>query len=218
MSDKIRTYENKDIEVQYSAKRCIHAAECVGGLPRVFNPKRRPWIEPDAAEPNSLAEVILRCPSGALHLERKDGEATESAPEKNTVSVCADGPLYVHGDAHITNADGETVIQDTRVALCRCGASKNKPFCDNSHLEVHFSDAGDIGTSGLIVAGEASEGGPCQIKLAPDGPLLVQSMFELRNADGSVVFHAPKSAFCRCGGSANKPFCDGTHRQNGFTG
>ena len=56
------------------------------------------------------------------------------------------------------------------------------------------------------------------IEIRPDGPLAVSGPFELKNADGKLIVHAEVVAkLCRCGGSQNKPFCDGTHRTNGFT-
>ena len=78
MANKIRRYTSADIDVTYDVKRCIHAAECVRGLPAVFDTKKRPWVQPDKANADTVAEVILRCPSGALHYERKDGGAAES--------------------------------------------------------------------------------------------------------------------------------------------
>lgn len=141
MDEKIRAYEGDDVIVRYSVRRCIHAEECVHGLPGVFDPQQRPWIDPDGAPADAVAAVILRCPTGALHYERKDGGAEEPIPEENTIRVAPDGPLYVRGDLEITTPDGTVLLRETRAALCRCGASKIKPFCDNSHEDIGFTTA-----------------------------------------------------------------------------
>ncbi|MGW2260502.1 (4Fe-4S)-binding protein [Streptomyces sp. NPDC001780] len=70
-----KAYKGRSITVTFEARRCRHAAECVNGLPEVFDPGKRPWIRPDGAEAERLAEVVRRCPSGALRYELMDGEA-----------------------------------------------------------------------------------------------------------------------------------------------
>ena len=138
MDTKTHTYEGTDATVTWSQVRCIHAEVCVHGLPGAFEPGRRPWIKPDAAESaEALAAVVFNCPTGALHIARGPEEPT---PEANLVTVAPDGPLYLRGDVTIRDASGETVLTDTRVALCRCGLSRHKPFCDNSHVG-RFTDA-----------------------------------------------------------------------------
>ena len=76
---KIHRYEGKDIVLTYDARRCIHAGECVRGLPAVFDPARRPWVVPDEADPAEVADVVRRCPTGALHFERAGGQADRDA-------------------------------------------------------------------------------------------------------------------------------------------
>ncbi len=142
MSSKIHKYAGQGIIITYDVKRCIHAAECVRGLPSVFDANRRPWIEPAAATADEIAAVIRRCPTGALHYERTDGALEEAPPEQHTINIVPDGPLYIQGTIEIRAPDGTLLHRDTRVALCRCGASANKPFCDNSHRQVGFVDPG----------------------------------------------------------------------------
>lgn len=141
MKSKTLYYSGEKAAVSYDVRRCIHAAECVHGLPDVFDPGRKPWIDPDRAEAEQLLQVIMRCPTGALHLERSDGEPAEPTPERNTAIVERNGPVYFRGDLEIVTREGEVLLKDTRIALCRCGASENKPFCDGSHVRVGF--AGD---------------------------------------------------------------------------
>jgi uncharacterized Fe-S cluster protein YjdI/CDGSH-type Zn-finger protein len=143
MEQKIRCYAGQEIEISYDVRRCIHAAECLRGLPEVFDNARRPWIEPAGALPNEIAAVIERCPSGALHYKRLDGGLAEAPDDPATIVPTRNGPLYVRGLVQLRGADGAVLIEDTRMTLCRCGASRNKPFCDNSHHKAGFTD--DVG-------------------------------------------------------------------------
>ncbi len=134
---KIREYRGRGIVVRYEVQRCIHAEECVHGLDAVFNPDRRPWIEATAAQPDEIAAVVAQCPTGALTFERTDGGPQE-IPAAPAISLAVDGPLYVRGAVEIVDHEGRVITADSRVALCRCGASKNKPYCDDSHLAIGF--------------------------------------------------------------------------------
>ena len=144
MSDTVRLYAGKDIDISYDAGRCIHAAECVSGLPAVFDNDRRPWIQPNGASADAIAELIAKCPSGALHFTRHDGGNGEAPAEHTSITVTPGGPLYVRGLVQLQSADGTEILADTRLALCRCGQSHNKPFCDNSHLGIAFDDVGAV--------------------------------------------------------------------------
>ena len=135
---KGKAYRAEGIVVYFDPRLCIHAEQCVHGLPQVFDRTRAPWITPDGASPDQIAAVIARCPTGALHFDRTDGGPAEPEPAENTVTAIPDGPLYVRGVIVVKDADGNEVRRDTRVALCRCGHSRRKPFCDNSHLDVKF--------------------------------------------------------------------------------
>lgn len=137
---KIFKYKSNDIEVLYDQKRCIHAAECVRGLPGVFDINRKPWIDPELATADEIAAVIKRCPSGALKFVHSDNSKQEVLNNAGRINVPQDGPLYISGDVTIIDQNGKEVTHEGRVALCRCGASKNKPFCDNSHKEISFHD------------------------------------------------------------------------------
>lgn len=216
MEEDIHEYTGEDADVTFDVRRCIHARECVRGLPAVFDRDRRPWVLPDNAPVDDLAEVIERCPTGALHYERHDDGPGEAVPDENTITVTADGPHHVRGDVEIGTTDGETLLSDTRVALCRCGASENKPLCDNSHLDVEFDAPGTVADNRS--ATEAPVGGaPLSVIPTPDGPLHVSGPFEIRGRDGGSVFRGTDVWLCRCGGSGNKPFCDGTHARIGFS-
>lgn len=137
-----RAYERDGITIHFEARRCIHAAECVQGLPTVFDADARPWITPAGGSVEEIAAVVERCPSGALTYVRSDGGPQEAVPAERSIRVVRDGPLHVRGALELGAADGAPIRCGPRAALCRCGASKNKPFCDNSHLESGFTDAG----------------------------------------------------------------------------
>jgi len=135
-------------------------------------------------------------------------------PETSQVVVAADGPLYVSGDVTVQTTDGTVLLRDTRVALCRCGLSANKPLCDNSHLGV-FADPGSLDDVGTVLD-EAEAAGPAlPVTLRPNGPVSILTPVTVVGADGTAVTK-PKASFCRCGHSKNKPFCDGSHREAGF--
>jgi len=132
-----RVYANDAIEVHWEPKLCIHARSCVRGLPGVFDPDRRPWVDVDAADADAIAATVLTCPTGALHFRRLDGGPQEE-PQETTVEVLPNGPLVVRGEVRIEDVDGRLICEDTRVALCRCGGSENKPFCDGTHRRIGF--------------------------------------------------------------------------------
>jgi uncharacterized Fe-S cluster protein YjdI len=133
-----KVYANDAIEVSWEPKLCIHTRRCVRALDRVFDPSARPWIDVDAATPEEIAVTILTCPTGALHFRRLDGGAQEEAAAETTVEPRRNGPLFVRGEIKVVDADGAVIREDTRLALCRCGASANKPFCDGSHKRIGF--------------------------------------------------------------------------------
>ncbi len=127
MAERVKSYRGENVEVTFDARRCLHAARCLRGLPEVFDAKRRPWILPDAAPAQDVAEVVRRCPSGALHYRLADGEP-EPPTTPTQISAREHEPIWLRGDLRIHTADG--VITETRAALCRCGATANAPFCD----------------------------------------------------------------------------------------
>ncbi len=207
---RVHTYPGKHLAVTFDTGRCIHAAECVRGLPGVFDSRAKPWVRPDEAAPEAVREVVSRCPTGALKVEG-GGEA----PAANEVRVQADGPLYCRGALQLLDADGSAAVQDVRMALCRCGASANKPFCDNRHRAVGFADAGELPET--EVAAEPGSGG-LEITPLAKGPLQVRGPVLIRDAAGRLRYAGGETWLCRCGASGTKPFCDGSHREAGFEG
>jgi CDGSH-type Zn-finger protein/uncharacterized Fe-S cluster protein YjdI len=133
-----RVYRNSAIAVLWEPKLCIHAGYCFRGLPEVFQPESRPWVKINEATADKIAEIVMTCPTGALHFERLDGGPQEPQTEQTTVNLRPNGPLYMRGKIRITGSGGQLIREDTRLALCRCGHSENKPFCDGSHRRVGF--------------------------------------------------------------------------------
>jgi len=210
MSDK-QTYEGENISVCFDATRCIHAGNCVKGLPEVFRSGvEGPWIHADAAAPDELAALCDTCPSGALTYRRKDGGPDETKPEINTITIEDDGPLKVHAD--FTVNDEPTGAY--RAVLCRCGASKNKPWCDGAHADIGFQDS----CTRPPVSEPSSQpvGLPVNIQTFTNGPLLLEGPCEIRNGRGEAVIYTERTVLCRCGASKSKPFCDASHAAIGF--
>lgn len=215
MKQSIEKYPGDGVAVTYDVRRCIHAEACVRGLPSVFNRGRRPWIDPSRSSPDEITAVVGRCPTGALKAVRTDGSLDETAPDAVRIRVEADGPLYVHGRVELVDRAGSPVLRDVRIALCRCGLSGNKPLCDNTHAG-RFSDAGAIGE----VPGGSTNDPPSaavRVRANSNGSLRIEGVVEVTSHDGTRRVRKANAALCRCGASNKKPFCDGTHRQIGFT-
>jgi uncharacterized Fe-S cluster protein YjdI/CDGSH-type Zn-finger protein len=136
-----KVYRGNAIEVSFDLDRCIHVGECLLTMPEVFDLERRPWIDADGAEPDAVADTVVRCPSGALQFHRLDGEPDEMHPT-TTVEPMRNGPLRVTGEIHVRHEDGTDEVLP-RATLCRCGGSARKPFCDNTHLRNGFQAAGE---------------------------------------------------------------------------
>ena len=134
MSD-IERVRGEKITVIFDGKKCIHSRFCVTGAPRTFLANvEGPWIHPDDTDVAHLVEVAHLCPSGAVQYERHDGGPQESAPPVNMARLRENGPVAFHGALTL---NGEPI--GYRATLCRCGASKNKPFCDGSHKAAGFT-------------------------------------------------------------------------------
>ncbi|NVB82809.1 MAG: hypothetical protein HOV81_30810 [Kofleriaceae bacterium] len=202
--------EGDKLTLLYEGKRCIHARFCVTGAPTVFLANvKGPWIHPDAIPVEKLVEIAHACPSGAIRYERKDGQPDETPPPVNLIAIREGGPYAVRGDIRLDGAPAHY-----RATLCRCGASKNKPFCDGSHHSIDFAASGEPMTDSTDML-EVRDGA-LEIDPQVDGPLRVRGNLEITSGTGRVVARVTQAKLCRCGGSANKPFCDGTHARIGF--
>ena len=138
-----RVYSNGELEVTWEPRFCIHWAACIRGSEQAFDPRRRPWVDVTAESSERLAEIVQRCPTGALHARWLDGRPAEAVPETPVFLPTRDGPTFVRGRVRLLDRKGEVIREDTRMALCRCGHSQNKPFCDDSHYQVGFESNDD---------------------------------------------------------------------------
>jgi uncharacterized Fe-S cluster protein YjdI/CDGSH-type Zn-finger protein len=141
-SRRLQTYATEAITVTFDPTRCIHAAECIRAQPLVFDPTRKRWIKPELGAPEDIATAVHRCPTGALHYQLAAGSA-EVADASLSLRTARNGPLYVRGDVRLEREDGTVIAEGFRMALCRCGATQNAPFCDGSHRTAGFRDAAD---------------------------------------------------------------------------
>ena len=210
---KVFKYDGADADVHWDERLCIHIGECGRAKNELFVGGRQPWCQPDLVSPDEVADVVDRCPTGALTYSRNHGGKGESADAENVVSVMYNGPLYIRGHLEVDGAAEDMSGVGFRAALCRCGKSNSKPFCDNSHEEAGFKDYGAVGENG---EGFDTPGGTLKVGRAPNGPLLLRGNFTIVAASGRKAWKGKKAALCRCGHSQNKPFCDGAHKEANF--
>ena len=217
LPEKLHSYTGAAIDVTYDKVRCIHFGSCIRALPRVFDPGSRPWIITGNSTADRIAAAVEQCPSGSLKYIRKDGGPAEVPSAENAVLVSRNGPLFVQGRIELVATNG-SVKQETRLTLCRCGASAHKPYCDNAHLRARFQDEGKHIPAASLEAERVDASGPLRIEPAPDGPLLMTGNVRLLDATGTTAGVTAEAALCRCGHSGTKPFCDGSHERTGFAG
>jgi len=209
--DGVDYIEGRDLTLIYEGRKCIHSRFCVTWGPKVFIANvKGPWINPDAMATEALTEIAHVCVSGAIRYKRKDGKPDEAPPPVNLISVREGGPYAIRADIRL---DGVPAVS-YRLTLCRCGASKSKPYCDGSHNQIKFAASGEppTGKADMLPVRD----GPLAIDPTTDGPLQVRGNMELISGTGRVVARLESARLCRCGASNNKPFCDGSHARVGF--
>jgi len=146
MSKETFKYTNNDITVVWKPTVCIHSTVCWKGLIDVFNPKEKPWIKMGGATTERIIEQVRKCPSGALSYFLNEDISKNQTDEKVVaesahilkVEVTANGPYLIKTECLIVHSDGREETKGGTVALCRCGASANKPYCDGSHNKTGF--------------------------------------------------------------------------------
>ena len=134
---KKKEYQKEDLTVIWDMPKCIHSEKCWRNLGEVFRRNEKPWIYLEGADKERIMNQIDQCPSGALSY-RVEGQS-ELKSEIMEVTILKDGPILMNGKLSIKNSDGSTEEIDGNAALCRCGASTNKPYCDGSHGKVGFT-------------------------------------------------------------------------------
>lgn len=200
----------KSAVIEFEAGRCIHSRHCVLDRPDVFVPNvAGEWIHPDAATPDEVVTLARNCPSGAIVAQRLDGGPPESAPRVNTVRVLENGPLAVRAQLSLRGAPA-----GLRATFCRCGQSRNKPYCDGRHADAGFTATGE--PPAKESAALAERAGPLDVTPQKNGPLKLKGAMEVVSGTGHTLNRATELYFCRCGQSKTKPYCDGSHKALGF--
>jgi CDGSH-type Zn-finger protein/uncharacterized Fe-S cluster protein YjdI len=208
--DADNTARSDDIEISFDLQRCIHSRSCVLNAPTVFLANvEGPWLHPETDTVEHLVHVAQSCPSGAISYRRLDGGPEEAAPKVNTINLRQNGPYAFHATLNIDEQD-----VSYRATLCRCGKSRNKPFCDNSHIEAGFEATGEPET--MPSEPLAERGGELHVIPLRDGPIKVRGPMEICSGTGRTTNRTQYAKLCRCGGSSNKPYCDDTHLRIGF--
>ncbi len=138
-ADQRDDYRGKRITIHDNRAICAHAERCTDGLASVFKYGSEPWIDPDGAQVQAIIETIRACPSGALSYSI-DGVAAEDPPRGPQITVTKDGPYEVLGGVSLPDQSWAQGVSTEHYTLCRCGASKNKPFCDGTHGSIGFKD------------------------------------------------------------------------------
>lgn len=139
-----KKYSNGEITVVWKPGMCIHSAICwskTSGLPSVFNPSEKPWINLQQSDTINITEQIKKCPSGALSFYYNEGpdEENQTNQEATRVEVVPNGPIMLYGNISITDQNGNQIQKAKVTALCRCGNSCNKPYCDGTHKKTNFT-------------------------------------------------------------------------------
>lgn len=134
-------YTNGEVTIVWKPDSCIHSTLCWKGLKEVFNPAERPWIKPDGAATQQIIEQVRKCPSGALSYVMNHPEEKEIVAETAQIidiEISPNGPILIKTECSIQHSDGRNEVKKGTTALCRCGESSNKPFCDGTHRKVNF--------------------------------------------------------------------------------
>jgi uncharacterized Fe-S cluster protein YjdI len=132
-----KEYTTDEIVVEWEPALCFHSHNCVRSLPQVFDSSRRPWVDVGAASADEVEAAVSLCPSGALRTRRAGASSRRASGTE--IRASGKGPLLVRGGVRVLDADGNVLFEGEQAALCRCGGSANKPFCDGTHETNGFS-------------------------------------------------------------------------------
>jgi len=136
-ADKIDSYVGEHIIIHDNRSICAHAGYCTDELASVFRHRQTPFVDPDGSTVEAVIEIINKCPSGALSYSL-DGTLHKAPMRENVIFIAPNGPYVVTDDIELTDTPRAEGCAKNKMTLCRCGASKNKPFCDGSHWHIDF--------------------------------------------------------------------------------
>lgn len=137
--DQRTDYKGKGITIHDNRGLCAHAGFCTDGLQEVFRMKVEPWIDPDGASVEKVVEAVKKCPSGALSYTI-DGTEHRDRESEYMVYAAPNGPYAIKGGVELKGAGWGEGASKEHYNLCRCGDSKNKPFCDGAHWNKKFDE------------------------------------------------------------------------------
>lgn len=140
ISNRQKAHQGNEITVYDDRSICSHSGICTDNLAAVFRVAAEPFVHVSGASAKPIIEVIKRCPSGALSYALGTSAETVEEDRASTITATKDGPLAVVGRVELVSEDGTTYETRARYTLCRCGGSKNKPYCDGSHWQLDFKD------------------------------------------------------------------------------
>ena len=139
VEDKRENYEAETLAIHDNRGICAHAGRCTDGIAAVFRLKQEPWIDPDAATRDEIIATVRQCPSGALSYSVEGVEHRDREGEP-AFFVSPNGPYVVTGGPDLLDTTRGEGASTENFTLCRCGESKNKPFCDGAHWSKKFAD------------------------------------------------------------------------------
>jgi uncharacterized Fe-S cluster protein YjdI len=136
-------YTNDEITIVWESSLCTHSGICRHNLPDVFNPQKRPWIDVQGAPTEKIIALIKKCPSGALsyymnYQKEKTMEKKKENYDCTPIEIMHNGPAIVKGCVFVQQQDKDDQRYEKGVAFCRCGKSKNQPFCNGAHMKNPF--------------------------------------------------------------------------------
>jgi len=137
--DYTGTVDGTEVTISYTPVLCTHAAECQARAAAVFNPRQKPWVQPQNGSLSEILDVIAACPSGALRVTASAAEPHHLTTGEVSIRVEKNGPFHVQNIALDAEFNG-VGASHAKYSLCRCGLSKNKPFCDGSHHDAGWTD------------------------------------------------------------------------------
>jgi CDGSH-type Zn-finger protein len=141
IADRRKRYPTPDgLSIYDDRTRCAHFGQCTDRLPTAFGVSEDAFVDPTAAPSQDLARVTAGCPSGALSFALPGQTDPVESHERASIHPIVDGPYRVRGGIQVISADGHDYEIRERQTLCRCGQSRNKPFCDGSHWYAGFRD------------------------------------------------------------------------------
>jgi len=141
MADRRKAYPTADGATVYDDRtRCAHFGQCTDRCPKAFGVSDDNFVDPAAASTAQLQSVVSGCPSGALTFAPAGSTSPLEEHQEPSIHPIVDGPYRVRGGIEVIAADGTPYEVRERQTLCRCGQSRNKPFCDGSHWYAGFRD------------------------------------------------------------------------------